>query len=85
MASLVLLLSELLIKHHDAETCYTSSSSSSCSSRPCLSSVAATAAADVAAKRVIGKSWRNGFGGYRREEDLVEEDEAESMVSVEFV
>ncbi|KAL4563213.1 hypothetical protein LXL04_027249 [Taraxacum kok-saghyz] len=70
MASLVLLLSELL-KHHDSEFGYTSSS------RPCFSGGAAMVASDsggscAAAKTVAGKSWATGFGGYHREEELVE-------------
>ncbi|KAL8248204.1 hypothetical protein R6Q59_005072 [Mikania micrantha] len=90
MASLILLLSELL-KHHDAEFGYASSSSSSSSSESassCFSGGPTAAAGDglscAMAKRVAGKSLRSGFGGYRREEDLVE-DEAELRVCVEFV
>ncbi|KAI3823936.1 hypothetical protein L1987_05382 [Smallanthus sonchifolius] len=86
MASLVLLLSELL-KHHDAEFGFISSSSSSTSS--CFSGGPTAAAAGggvscATAKRVSGKTLRSGVGGYRREEDLVE-NEAELRVCVEFV
>lgn len=73
MASLVLLLSELL-KHHDAELgTYTSSSSSSSSSYSSFSGGLSCATA----KRVTGKSLRP--------EVVVENEEAELRVSVQFV
>ncbi|KAI3716933.1 hypothetical protein L1987_68172 [Smallanthus sonchifolius] len=82
MASLVLLLSELL-KHHDAEFGFTSSSSST--SPSCSSGGPAAAAGGgvscATAKKVSGKTLRSG---YRREEDLVE-NEAELRVCVDFV
>ncbi|KAL7599729.1 hypothetical protein Lser_V15G24853 [Lactuca serriola] len=78
MASLVLILSELLKHHDDAEFGYTSSSS-----RPCFSGgpVAATGGGGgscAAAKRVTGKYRRIG------EYDVIAK-EPEFRVCVEFV
>ncbi|KAJ0845166.1 hypothetical protein HanRHA438_Chr15g0710551 [Helianthus annuus] len=83
MATLVLLLSELL-KHHDAELGYTSSTSTSSGFSGGPTAAAGGGLSCATAKRVTGKSLRSGFGGYRREEDLVE-NEAELRVCVEFV
>ncbi|KAI3680710.1 hypothetical protein L6452_35484 [Arctium lappa] len=87
MASLVLLLSELL-KHHDAEFGNISSSSKPSSFSGGAATVAggggSSSGSCATAKRVTGKSLRNGVGGYRREEDFVV-DEAELRVCVEFV
>ncbi|KAK1422668.1 hypothetical protein QVD17_17954 [Tagetes erecta] len=83
MASLVLLLSELL-KHHDAEFGFTSSSLLKTRSSCFSGGATAEGGGGVSCateKRVSGKSLRYG---YRREEDVVE-DEAELRVCVEFV
>lgn len=82
MASLVLLLSELL-KHHDAEFPNTSSSRSSRFSSDAMMS-ANRGGSCATAKRITKKSTNTVFGVYRREEDLVEDD-AELRVCVEFV
>ncbi|PWA80641.1 hypothetical protein CTI12_AA194270 [Artemisia annua] len=83
MASLVLLLSELL-KHHDAEFPNTLSSSQSSRFSSDTTMAANRGESCATAKRVTKKSSKTVFGVYRREEDLVKDD-AELRVCVEFV
>ncbi|GJU60540.1 hypothetical protein Tco_1238306 [Tanacetum coccineum] len=83
MASLILLLSELL-KQHDAEFPNTSSTSISSHFLSDATMAANHGGSCATAKRVTKKSTNTVFGVYRREEDLVEDD-AQLRVCVKFV
>ncbi|KAI3710257.1 hypothetical protein L2E82_40034 [Cichorium intybus] len=84
MASLVLLFSELLKHHDDAEFGYTSSLS-----RPSrFSGGPAAAVGDggscAASQRVARKSLRSGFGGSRKEDFVEDEPELRFMYGLMY-